>query len=53
MARLTRNEIEGGTQADKRRAMKNKVKQTHGKASRQNITKIAKKDMPLRRGQGG
>jgi hypothetical protein len=50
MARLTRNEIEGGTQADKRRAMKNKVKQTHGKAGRQNV---AKKNPPVRRGQGG
>lgn len=49
MARLTRNEIEGGTQADKRRALKNKVKQTHGKAGRQDA---AKKNLPLRRGQG-
>ena len=49
MARLTRNELEDGTQADKRRAVKNKVKQAHGRAGRQST---AKKNLPLRRGQG-
>jgi hypothetical protein len=49
MSRLTRNEMEDGTQADKRRAVKSKVKQAQTKAGRQNT---AKKNLPLRRGQG-
>lgn len=49
MSRLTRNEIEEGTQADKRRAAKNKVKHQQHKSGRQNT---AKKSLPLRRGQG-
>lgn len=48
MGRLTRNEIEDGTQADKRRAVKSKIK-LQGKSGRQNT---AKKNLPLRRGQG-
>jgi hypothetical protein len=49
MGRLTRNEIEDGTQADKRRAVKSKIKLAQGKSGRQNT---AKKNLPLRRGQG-
>ncbi|WP_344829803.1 hypothetical protein [Actinocorallia longicatena] len=50
MGRLSRNEMEEGTQADKRRAAKNKVKaQAAHKTGRH---AAAKKSLPLRRGQG-
>ncbi|GAB2860298.1 hypothetical protein GCM10022221_69790 [Actinocorallia aurea] len=50
MARLSRNEIEEGTQNDRRRSARNKARQqAQAKTGRHGT---AKKSLPLRRGQG-
>ncbi|ROO83841.1 hypothetical protein EDD29_1350 [Actinocorallia herbida] len=51
MARLSRNEIEEGTQNDRRRSARNKQRQTTTQAKTGRHA-AAKKSLPLRRGQG-
>ncbi|GAB3672890.1 hypothetical protein GCM10027589_42560 [Actinocorallia lasiicapitis] len=51
MSRLTRNELEEGTQSEKRRAAKNKLKSASQRPT-PGRQAAAKKSLPLRRGQG-
>ncbi|MCD0450980.1 hypothetical protein LO762_17515 [Actinocorallia sp. API 0066] len=53
MSRLSRNEIEEGTQSDRRRSARNRQRQQpHSAQAKTGRHAAAKKSLPLRRGQG-
>jgi hypothetical protein len=52
MARLSRNRIEEGTQAEQRRAVKNKISKQPQPTVKTGRHEAAKKALPLRRGKG-
>ena len=52
MARLSRNKIEEGAQAERRRSTKNKINRQPQPPARTGREEAAKKSLPLRRGKG-